>query len=481
MPVGPYSDFGTCVGAQKRKGYSDESARKICGAIEQNAASTKQEPQIVEKFTNQKGKLFVRAFLIDPSLNLNKWAVTEESIAKNINTFIGKPLVLTENFDHPGAELETLNHWLAYQETFRVGTIIDIVPRKNPSVGSTAYFAIIEITNEDLKHSIQNNEVPVYVSPAIAEPFHEGTASLDHAAHAISEWTGIHLAIVSEPAYGIKRAVISETCGGDRAGCLLQLRKAHINHHGIGHCGFCVKQAMQKYRTLQSVSQKLLNDAISNNTHAYTSLSQKSSAKTQNIMSQLESMDSSGTSAPVPQVQQQEQQPVEKVEQSPAIVNKQPISPPTRVTTLSDAIQENQRLQHELQLSHLKIQELTDANNTIVERIGALELQSRREKIERIITPDVIRDDKARLEKIKYFVGTAIPLNEIEELYKDIKVTLKKASIGSHTGGKVPYYSGSTIGNSVYGSRPQESNAQTVDEEGLTRLQKQLAVLEGGI
>lgn len=35
MPVGPYKTFGSCVAAQKRKGHSDESARKICGAIEQ--------------------------------------------------------------------------------------------------------------------------------------------------------------------------------------------------------------------------------------------------------------------------------------------------------------------------------------------------------------------------------------------------------------------------------------------------------------
>ena len=34
MPVGPYKSFGTCVAAQKRKGHSEESARKICGEIE---------------------------------------------------------------------------------------------------------------------------------------------------------------------------------------------------------------------------------------------------------------------------------------------------------------------------------------------------------------------------------------------------------------------------------------------------------------
>ena len=34
MPLGKWESFGQCVGAQKRMGHSDESARKICGAIE---------------------------------------------------------------------------------------------------------------------------------------------------------------------------------------------------------------------------------------------------------------------------------------------------------------------------------------------------------------------------------------------------------------------------------------------------------------
>ena len=46
MPLGPYSSFSECVGAQKRKGKSDESARKICGAmqtrIEGGSSSQKQ-------------------------------------------------------------------------------------------------------------------------------------------------------------------------------------------------------------------------------------------------------------------------------------------------------------------------------------------------------------------------------------------------------------------------------------------------------
>ena len=34
MPVGPFATFGDCVAAQRRKGRSEESARRICGFIE---------------------------------------------------------------------------------------------------------------------------------------------------------------------------------------------------------------------------------------------------------------------------------------------------------------------------------------------------------------------------------------------------------------------------------------------------------------
>jgi hypothetical protein len=36
MPIGDYKNFGECVADQIKKGHSEESAKKICGKIEQN-------------------------------------------------------------------------------------------------------------------------------------------------------------------------------------------------------------------------------------------------------------------------------------------------------------------------------------------------------------------------------------------------------------------------------------------------------------
>ena len=37
MPFAGYKDFSSCVAAQKKKGKSDESARKICGYLQKKA------------------------------------------------------------------------------------------------------------------------------------------------------------------------------------------------------------------------------------------------------------------------------------------------------------------------------------------------------------------------------------------------------------------------------------------------------------
>jgi len=37
MPLGPYKTFAQCVAAQKKKGKSEASARKICGEIEKRS------------------------------------------------------------------------------------------------------------------------------------------------------------------------------------------------------------------------------------------------------------------------------------------------------------------------------------------------------------------------------------------------------------------------------------------------------------
>lgn len=57
MPFAGYKDFNTCVAAQKKKGKSDDSAKKICGAIKKKAEgqelSQEEQDLIVANLTEE--------------------------------------------------------------------------------------------------------------------------------------------------------------------------------------------------------------------------------------------------------------------------------------------------------------------------------------------------------------------------------------------------------------------------------------------
>jgi len=132
---------------------------------------------------------------------------------------------------------DIVDHWLQYQEIYRVGSIIDITEKKG------TYFAIIEITDPAAKDAFKNNDVPLFVSPAIAQLDPSEDPSY------ITNWTGVHLAIVSEPAYTIKKALVTGQCRGETERCVLQLRQAAIENNRIPRlgCGFCRTGALARY------------------------------------------------------------------------------------------------------------------------------------------------------------------------------------------------------------------------------------------
>src|SRR6185312_4835690 len=113
MPIGPYKDFQACVSAQVNKGKSEESAKKICGALEEGASTS---TEIIE----DNGKFYLKAFLLDSSVNQNEWGVDLATLDANINSYIGKPLVLQDDFEHPNSGDSNYDHVIQYQEKFRI-------------------------------------------------------------------------------------------------------------------------------------------------------------------------------------------------------------------------------------------------------------------------------------------------------------------------------------------------------------------------
>lgn len=178
-----------------------------------------------EKFS-ENGDLFIRTFLIDSETNSNDWQVSAASIPKNIESFVGMPFVLYEKFqdyfDHP-IQGKTLAEIIQHQQRFAIGDIVKVV--KNGS----KWDAVIKITDEKAKEALLNHDIPFYVSPTIV---HDPSEKDVH-----NIWAGLQLAVVSEPAYGLKKAQITGLCEGQTQQCMVALKAASQKED----CGFCVK------------------------------------------------------------------------------------------------------------------------------------------------------------------------------------------------------------------------------------------------
>lgn len=166
---------------------------------------------------------FAKYYLLDSQdTNGNGWGVTEDSIDKNINSFVDMPFVITdrewihdseyEDYDHPSVETNDLRQIFAHQERFRVATIVKIA--KDDDDGR--WYAMIK-RNPKFAHLA----LPPFCSPALyMTDSHEPD---DH----ITKWFGLHLAgLTRDPAYGPRVALFKGTCTGSMGSCSTQLRMA---------------------------------------------------------------------------------------------------------------------------------------------------------------------------------------------------------------------------------------------------------------
>jgi len=165
-------------------------------------------------------KFFIKTFLVDSSINSNRWAVTEQALRENIASFIGKPIILTPDFGHPKAESgDTL---LQDQEPYRVGNIIDIGIDEVTGKG----WAIAEITKKSVIEMLTDTGIS-FVSPSII--FGEEDLIMQDGVEIATKFEGAHLAIVKDPAYGVQKAQIKGTCQGTSGTCLSQLQKVQAS------------------------------------------------------------------------------------------------------------------------------------------------------------------------------------------------------------------------------------------------------------
>jgi len=160
-------------------------------------------------------RFFIKFFLLDASLNLNQWGVTENSLKANLDTFLGKPFVMTDDADHP--EARTGDDLLVRQEHFRVGNIISVgFDQKTHKA-----FGVAEIKEDEAKERIKGGEIS-FVSPSIIFSNDDVHFQMD-GTQIIHRWEGAHVAGVKDPAFGMYKAQIKGQCNGDEATCEKEL------------------------------------------------------------------------------------------------------------------------------------------------------------------------------------------------------------------------------------------------------------------
>lgn len=197
---------------------------------------------------------WLKAFLIDDSINRNFWHIPENALKKYIDGFKGRPLISHPSGDHPDYLAEGLKEAsptfiqdiLKHQEQYKIGDIVDVkyeAFKDNPD--KQAYFAYIRLTDPNYLQSVKQGASSFYVSPQIFDldqkPPGEATVN----------FLPLHLAVVKEPAYG-NIARVKASCNGESQSCINALKKASHDENS-----YFVSSAAnnQTYRNLSSNQQ----------------------------------------------------------------------------------------------------------------------------------------------------------------------------------------------------------------------------------
>jgi hypothetical protein len=318
MPFAGFKDFPSCQRSMEKKYKNPETAKKVCGKLQAQKESSAAasllttesqtnnflDKQKVEVYKDEKGDLFVKLFLLDDSVNVNDWGVTQRSIPQKIGSAVNKPAVLyIDKGNEPDAHIhkrkegmanhpvlaisskgETKEHAYLNQELNRVGNIDEVV--RNPTNGW--WYGIIRITDKGVREafdadpaslpfftssSIWNNNPPM---PRVVLDAAGNPVSIERPDETqIDDWEFMHVAFVDEPAYGVQKTQIAGRCTGDSNKCVMHLRNASISaNNGETGCGFCTKGAMQKIA--QSVREQGLEEVVLGNTPTTPDTSRKS-------------------------------------------------------------------------------------------------------------------------------------------------------------------------------------------------------------
>lgn len=405
--------FEQCVHAMKGNGMDKEGAITKCERIFNKSKIKKADTFAnyiqVETAKDDTNKLYIRAFLLDPSVNVNKWGVSEASLEERIHSFVGKPLVLTEDLGHPELTDMSLAHALEYQDIYRIGTIIDVVKIAKDPYAPKIWYAVCEITDEKAKEAFRKHKLPLYVSPAVAHVDAEDESNID-------AWLGMHLALVDKPAFGVKKAMITGSCSGDADKCVMHLKQAKIEKFGYGNCGFCVYEKLVSVLTAKETP-KVLQVGENKNPELVTvdPKSVNSSLTSENTQEQLT-------------MSQTENKDIAKDEtkvETNKEVKEEKLTYRTEPLGLLDARLVKLETENTLLKENLKL--ARDENEKLVAENAHLAKSNRRAEIASIVTAEVIADPEERTKLIDRFTDSGVTPTMVADIYNTVRGTYKTA------------------------------------------------------
>ena len=203
---------------------------KLCNLLATETLKNKEihyhgaiEDTQIEFLENYAGKsgVFIKKFLINDKLNLNKWGVTWEAIKKDVYNFIGRPLVLTPKRDHPK---------VYEQDSYKIGELIDV--GLNELLKSA--WQVSQITDKKAAKLIRQKKVRfgsptvLVYSPETVEKKNIGTNIEETWLH---RFIPAHDALIGVPAYGEMIDYIPAICDGDGPACALKLKEVSASVH----------------------------------------------------------------------------------------------------------------------------------------------------------------------------------------------------------------------------------------------------------
>ena len=204
-----YDDDGELISI----GMDEVKTNQASCTDKQFCASLDAKIEHLDRYNGKEG-FFIKKFLISDKFNLNRWRVSWDAIKKDLETFIGQPVVLTPDGDHPA---------VAEQDDYKVGVIVDT---QRDDMTHEAW-AIEQITDKTTQQLILDKKVR-YGSPTVHTPMNkvkvenEGTASEQET---LNRFIGKHDALVNVPAYGEFKDVIRAVCEGDGKDCATELHE----------------------------------------------------------------------------------------------------------------------------------------------------------------------------------------------------------------------------------------------------------------